>query len=147
MSVRGLQDGELLSIGVYLEEQCALRFNEMQEALQFSHEELASRFRWIAREEVSHARRLAELRDEIGGSELMRPDLQSWVVARYPAVMELWDLDDEDPEAARRQADQIEAASEHFFRSSASAALDGRLRALFGELADEEAGHRMHDER
>lgn len=142
MNVRELRDGELLVLGIYLEEQCALRFEEMQEALQFSDEELAGRFRWIAREERTHAQRIGDLRDDVGGSEWIRPDLQAWVVARYPTLMELWDPDDEDADAARRHADEIEAASEHFFRSSASATTDRRVRALFAELAEEEAAHR-----
>ena len=105
-------------------------------------EALAGRFRWIARDESSHARRLSDLRDDLGGSDLIRPDLQSWVVAHYPAVMELWDLDDDDPEAAMRQADLVESASERFYQSAAKAAASGRTRALFLELAEEEAAHR-----
>ena len=141
MNLSKESDGRLLWGGVYLEEQSALRFLEMNDAFQVTDEPSAKLFRQLSREEESHRDRLAEHWKALGSPRIPGPDVQAWLGRKYPSVLEPWDRDDDDLKRALDRVLAIEKAAEDFHRHASKATRDPRLSELFDEIAAEELAH------
>lgn len=134
-------DGQLLWVGLCLEEDCALRFHEMAEALEFVDSPHARTFRTMATDEEKHRERLASAWRTEGEPRLSAPEVRRWMSRHYPAIAEPYDREDGDGPRALERANAIERESAAFYEIAVMLAAKPDVRALMRELSRAEAEH------
>lgn len=136
-----LSDGELLCLAIQVEEECALRFQEMAWAVHFSHGPNARCFHRMASEEEEHRDRLVGPWRVEGAPPLSEPTVRLWLAVRCPEVATPWPREDDDVERALRRARTIERVCIRFYEVASRLALDPDVKSLFTRMAAEEADH------
>lgn len=131
-----------LAYAIELEQQAALRFAELADAMQASgNRECSALFRRLAEYSRRH---LADARERAGFRQLprLRPDQFAWPGMESPEAAAIWAAD---PLIGRGQALEValdaERAGLDFYSELSTAASDPEVRERAGEFACEEAEH------
>lgn len=134
-----LDEREILALAITLEEEDGRIFRDYAEGLRESYPASAKVFEEMAEEESGHRRALIDLFTQRFGSHIpmvRREDVRGFV-RRKP----LWLTKPLGLEAVRRQAEEMEAEVQNFYRKAAEQVTDARTRKLLVDLAEAETSH------
>ena len=135
-----LSEQEVLALAISSEEDDARIYRLYAERLRESYAASAAVFDGMAEEEDDHRRQLIALhRDRFG--EVI-PLLRREHVAGFHARRPVWLIENLGLETIRAQAAEMEREAGAFYARAAAHARDAATRALLGDLAAAEAGHR-----
>jgi rubrerythrin len=134
-----LTEREILALAITLEEEDGRIFRDYAEGLRETYPASARVFDAMAEEESGHRRALIDLfREKFGEHVPMvrREDVKGFV-RRKP----LWLTRPLGLEAVRRQAEELEAEVQNFYRRAAEHVTDLGIRKLLVDLAEAETAH------
>ena len=134
-----LDEQQVLSLAIALEEDDARIYNTYADALGASYPDTARLFSGMAAEEDGHRHRLIELYRSLFGERILlirRQDVRGFI-ERKP----LWLMQPLDLEKIREQAETMEADARRFYAQAARRAGNAAIRQLLGDLAAEESQH------
>jgi erythrin-vacuolar iron transport family protein len=134
-----LSEREILALAISLEEEDGRIFRDYAEGLRDAYPASAKVFEEMAEEESGHRRALIELFREKFGEHIpmvRREDVRGFV-RRKP----LWLTRPLGLEAVRRQAEELEAEVQNFYRKAAEHVGDAGIRKLLVDLAEAETSH------
>jgi rubrerythrin len=140
-----LSEREILALAISLEEEDGRIFRDYAEGLRDAYPASAKVFEAMAEEESGHRRALIELYQEKFGEHIpmvRREDVRGFV-RRKP----LWLTRPLGLEAVRRQAEELEAEVQNFYRRAAEHVTDAGIRKLLIDLAEAETAHLFLAER
>lgn len=138
-SFESLNEREVLSLAIALEEEDGKVYDNFAEGLRESYPEQAAKFDEMRRDEDGHRQRLLELFQHRFGEHLplvRREDVRGFVKRRP-----IWLERPLSLKAVRKQAEMMEVETERFYEASARRATDAGIRKLLGDLAEEERHH------
>jgi rubrerythrin len=138
-SFKSLNEREVLALAISLEEEDARVYADLADGLKDSHPDKAAQFIRLRAEEDGHRHRLLSLYGEKFGEHIpliRRQDVKGFV-PRKP----FWLARPLGLEAARKQAETMEAETRRFYEAAARQATDVSVRQLLGDLAEEERKH------
>ena len=134
-----LDERELLALAITLEEEDGRIFRDYAEGLRERYPASAKVFEEMAEEESGHRRALIDLFTQRFGPHIpmvRREDVKGFV-RRKP----LWLTRPLGLEAVRRQAEELEAEVQNFYRRAAEQVRDAATRKLLIDLAEAETSH------
>jgi erythrin-vacuolar iron transport family protein len=134
-----LSEREILALAISLEEEDGRIFRDYAEGLRETYPASAKVFEEMAEEESGHRRALIELFRQKFGEHIpmvRREDVRGFV-RRKP----LWLTRPLGLEAVRRQAEELEAEVQNFYRRAAEHVSDASIRKLLVDLAEAETAH------
>jgi rubrerythrin len=134
-----LDEREILALAITLEEEDGRIFRDYAEGLRETYPASAQVFDEMAEEESGHRRMLIDLFTERFGPHIpvvRREDVKGFV-RRKP----LWLTRPLGLEAVRRQAEELEAEVQNFYRKAAAQVGDAATRKLLVDLAEAETSH------
>ena len=134
-----LSEREILALAIGLEEEDGRIYRDYAEGLRVDYPASAAVFERMAEEESTHRHMLVELYREKFGEHIpliRREDVRGFV-RRRP----LWLMRPMGLEAVRRQAEELEAEVQNFYRKAAERVTDLGIRKLLVDLAEIEEGH------
>ncbi len=134
-----LNEREILALAITLEEEDGRIFRDYAEGLRETYPASAQVFDEMAEEESGHRRMLIDLFTERFGPHIpvvRREDVKGFV-RRKP----LWLTRPLGLEAVRRQAEELEAEVQNFYRKAAAQVGDAATRKLLVDLAEAETSH------
>jgi erythrin-vacuolar iron transport family protein len=134
-----LSEREILALAISLEEEDGRIFRDYAEGLRETYPASAKVFEEMAEEESGHRRALIELFRQKFGEHIpmvRREDVRGFV-RRKP----LWLTRPLGLEAVRRQAEELEAEVQNFYRRAAEHVTDAGIRKLLVDLAEAETSH------
>jgi rubrerythrin len=134
-----LSEREILALAISLEEEDGRIFRDYAEGLRETYPASAKVFEEMAEEESGHRRALIELFRQKFGEHIpmvRREDVRGFV-RRKP----LWLTRPLGLEAVRRQAEELEAEVQNFYRRAAEHVGDASIRKLLVDLAEAETAH------
>lgn len=134
-----LSEREILALAISLEEEDGRIFRDYAEGLRDDYPASAKVFEEMAEEESGHRRALIDLFQEKFGEHIpmvRREDVRGFV-RRKP----LWLTRPLGLEAVRRQAEELEAEVQNFYRRAAEHVTDASIRKLLVDLAEAETAH------
>lgn len=140
-----LNEQQILSLAIALEEEDALIYNNYAEGLAERFPDTAKLFRAMAAEEDRHRHRLIELYRQRFGEHILlirRKDVRGFIERKPIWLMQPLDLD-----RIRAQIEVMEADSRRFYAQAARRSSDASVRQLLGDLAAEESRHQSQAER
>jgi rubrerythrin len=138
-SFKSLSEQEILALAISQEEEDARIYDDLAEGLKDTYPAQAEEFRRLRAEEDGHRHRLLDLYKQRFGEHIpliRRQDVKGFV-RRRPA----WLVRPLGLNAARKQAETMEAETKRFYEASARRATDAGVRQLLGDLAEEERKH------
>src|SRR5947209_3920500 len=138
-SFRSLSEKEVLALAISQEEEDARIYDDLADGLKDSHPDQAEQFRKMRAEEDGHRHRLLDLYRQRFGEHIpliRRQDVKGFVRRRPVWLVRPLGLD-----AARKQAETMEAETRRFYEAAARRATDAGVRQLLGDLAEEERRH------
>jgi rubrerythrin len=138
-SFTDLSEREILALAIGLEEEDGRIFRDYAEGLREEYPASAKVFEEMAEEESGHRRALIDLfRDKFGEHIPMvrREDVRGFVKRRPLWLTRPLGLD-----AVRRQAEELEAEVQNFYRRAAEHVTDASIRKLLVDLAEAETSH------
>jgi len=138
-SFRSLSEKEVLALAISQEEEDARIYDDLAEGLKDSHPAQADQFRKMRVEEDGHRHRLLDLYRQRFGEHIpliRRQDVKGFVRLRPVWLVRPLGLD-----AARKQAETMEAETKRFYEAASRQATDAGVRQLLGDLAEEERRH------
>jgi erythrin-vacuolar iron transport family protein len=135
-----LSEQEILALAVSSEEDDARIYRTYAERLRADFPASAAVFEGMAAEEDAHRRRLIDKHRERFGEVI--PLIRREHVAGYYARRPVWLVENLGVDRIRAEADAMERQAEAFYRDAAAHTTDAGTRALLGDLAAAEAGHR-----
>jgi rubrerythrin len=134
-----LSEREILALAISLEEEDGRIFRDYAEGLRETYPASAKVFEEMAEEESGHRRALIDLFRQKFGEHIpmvRREDVRGFV-RRKP----LWLTRPLGLEAVRRQAEELEAEVQNFYRRAAEHVGDASIRKLLVDLAEAETAH------
>lgn len=134
-----LSEREILALAIALEEEDGRIYRDYADGLRDDYPASARVFEEMAAEESEHRRMLIDLFRERFGEHIplvRREDVRGFL-RRRP----LWLSRPLKIEAVRRQAEELEAEVQNFYRKAAARVSDAGLRKLLVDLAEAEADH------
>jgi rubrerythrin len=134
-----LSEREILALAISLEEEDGRIFRDYAEGLRETYPASAKVFEEMAEEESGHRRALIDLFRQKFGEHIpmvRREDVRGFV-RRKP----LWLTRPLGLEAVRRQAEELEAEVQNFYRRAAEHVSDASIRKLLVDLAEAETAH------
>lgn len=134
-----LDEREILALAITLEEEDGRIFRDYAEGLRETYPASARVFDEMAEEESGHRRALIDLFTERFGPHIpmvRREDVRGFVRRRPVWLTRPLRL-----EAVRRQAEELEAEVQHFYRKAAARVGDAATRKLLVDLAEAETSH------
>ncbi|MDF1584988.1 iron exporter MbfA [Marinimicrococcus flavescens] len=134
-----LSEREILALAIALEEEDGRIYRDYVDGLRDDYPASARVFEEMAAEESGHRRMLIDLFRERYGEHIplvRREDVRGFL-RRRP----LWLSRPLKIEAVRRQAEELEAEAQNFYRKAAARVSDAGLRKLLVDLAEAEADH------
>lgn len=134
-----LDEREILALAITLEEEDGRIFRDYAEGLRETYPASAKVFEEMAEEESGHRRMLIDLYARRFGAHIpmvRREDVKGFV-RRRP----LWLTRPLGLEAVRRQAEEMEAEVQNFYRRAAEQVGDAATRKLLVDLAEAETSH------
>lgn len=134
-----LDEREILALAITLEEEDGRIFRDYAEGLREQYPASAKVFEEMAEEESGHRRALIDLFTQRFGPHIpmvRREDVKGFV-RRKP----LWLTKPLGLEAVRRQAEELEAEVQNFYRRAAEQVRDAATRKLLIDLAEAETSH------
>ncbi|MDX6748891.1 ferritin family protein [Geminicoccaceae bacterium 1502E] len=134
-----LFEREILALAIALEEEDGRIYRDYADGLRDDYPASARVFEEMAAEESEHRRMLIALFRERFGEHIplvRREDVRGFL-RRRP----LWLSRPLKIEAVRRQAEELEAEAQNFYRKAATRVSDAGLRKLLVDLAEAEADH------
>jgi erythrin-vacuolar iron transport family protein len=134
-----LGEREILALAISLEEEDGRIFRDYAEGLRDEYPASAKVFEEMAEEESGHRRALIDLFRRKFGEHIpmvRREDVRGFV-RRKP----LWLTRPLGLEAVRRQAEELEAEVQNFYRKAAEQVGDASVRKLLVDLAEAETSH------
>ena len=134
-----LGEREILALAISLEEEDGRIFRDYAEGLRDTYPASAKVFEAMAEEESGHRRALIDLFRRKFGEHIpmvRREDVRGFV-RRRP----LWLTRPLGLEAVRRQAEELEAEVQNFYRKAAEQVGDASVRKLLVDLAEAETSH------
>jgi rubrerythrin len=138
-SFKSLSEREVLALAIALEEEDARIYADLADGLKDSHPSQAEEFRRIRTEEDGHRHRLLDVYRQRFGEHIpliRRQDVKGFVQRRPVWLVRPLGLD-----AARKQAETMEAETRRFYEVAARHSTDAGTRQLLGDLAEEERKH------
>lgn len=135
-----LSEQEIIALAISSEEDDARIYRLYAEYLRDEYPDSAKIFDGMAVEEDTHRRRLIELYQARFGNVI--PLIRREHVAGFYARSPVWLIENLGLERIRDEAAKMEADAEAFYTKAASKTADADTRALLGDLAAEEAGHK-----
>jgi rubrerythrin len=134
-----LSEREILALAITLEEEDGRIFRDYAEGLRESYPASAKVFEAMAEEESGHRRALIALFQKKFGDHIpmVRREHVRGFVRRKP----LWLTRPLGLEAVRRQAEELEAEVQNFYRRAAEHVTDASIRKLLIDLAEAETAH------
>jgi rubrerythrin len=138
-SFNELSEREILALAISLEEEDGRIYRDYAEGLRADYPASAEVFDAMAEEESGHRRMLLDLYRERFGEHIpmIRRDDVRGFVRRRP----LWLTRPLGLDAVRRQAEELEAEVQNFYRKAAERVTDVGLRKLLVDLAEAEEDH------
>jgi erythrin-vacuolar iron transport family protein len=138
-SFNELTEREILALAISLEEEDGRIYRDYAEGLRADYPASAAVFEAMAEEESGHRRMLLDLYRERFGDHIpmIRRDDVRGFVRRRP----LWLTRPLGLDAVRRQAEELEAEVQNFYRKAAERVGDVGLRKLLIDLAEAEEDH------
>jgi erythrin-vacuolar iron transport family protein len=138
-SFNELTEREILALAISLEEEDGRIYRDYAEGLRADYPASAAVFEAMAEEESGHRRMLLDLYRERFGDHIpmIRRDDVRGFVRRRP----LWLTRPLGLDAVRRQAEELEAEVQNFYRKAAERVGDVGLRKLLVDLAEAEEDH------
>lgn len=140
-SFESLDEREVLSLAIAMEEEDAKVYDNFAEGLRENYPEQAQKFNQMRRDEEGHGHRLLELFRSRFGEHLplvRREDVRGFIKRRP-----IWLERPLSLKAARKQAELMELETERFYEAAARRATDAGIRQLLGDLAAEERHHAL----
>jgi erythrin-vacuolar iron transport family protein len=134
-----LGEREILALAISLEEEDGRIFRDYAEGLRDAYPASAKVFEELAEEESGHRRALIDLFRRKFGEHIpmvRREDVRGFVRRRPLWLTRPLGLD-----AVRRQAEELEAEVQNFYRKAAAQVGDAGIRKLLVDLAEAEASH------
>jgi len=138
-SFKSLDEREILSLAISLEEEDARIYDDFAEGLQATHPSVAEQFRKMRAQEDGHRHRLLDLYRQRFGEHIpliRRQDVKGFVRRRPVWLTRPLGLN-----AVRKQAETMELETRRFYEKSARRTTDVGIRQLLGDLAEEEREH------
>ena len=144
-SFQSLSEQEILALAISLEEEDARIYDDFAEGLRNDYPATADTLKEMRAEEDGHRHRLLTLYREKFGEHIpliRRHDVKGFV-QRKP----IWLVRPLGLEAVRKNIEEMELETKHFYEKAAQQATDAGVRQLLGDLAEEERKHqRLADE-
>jgi len=140
-SFESLNEREVLSLAIALEEEDGKVYDNFAEGLRESYPVQAAKFDEMRCDEDRHRHQLLDLFQSRFGEHLplvRREDMRGFVKRRP-----IWLERPLSLKAALRQAEMMELETERFYEASARRATDAGIRQLLGDLAAEERHHAL----
>lgn len=140
-SFESLNEREVLSLAIALEEEDAKVYDNFAEGLRQAYPQQAAAFEKMRDEEEGHHHRLLDLYLSRFGDHLplvRREDVRGFIKRRPVWLDRPLSL-----KAARKQAELMELETERFYEVSARRATDEGIRKLLADLAAEERHHAL----
>lgn len=140
-SFENLNEREVLSLAIALEEEDGKVYDNFAEGLRESYPVQAAKFDEMRCDEDRHRHQLLDLFQSRFGEHLplvRREDMRGFVKRRP-----IWLERPLSLKAALRQAEMMELETERFYEASARRATDAGIRQLLGDLAAEERHHAL----
>jgi rubrerythrin len=138
-SFDSLNEREVLSLAIALEEEDAKVYDNFAEGLRESYPDQAAKFDEMRRDEEGHGQRLRALYRSRFGEHLpliRREDVRGFIKHRPIWLQRPLSL-----KAARKQAALMEMETQRYYEASARRATDAGIRKLLLDLAEEEGHH------
>src|SRR5262245_59397013 len=135
---KSLNEREVLALAISLEEDARI-YADLADGLKDSHPVQAEEFRRLRAEEDGHRHRLLDLYRQRFGDHIpliRRHDVKGFVRRRPVWLARPLTL-----EAARKQAETMEAETRRFYEAAARKTTEAGTRQLLGDLAEEERRH------
>jgi erythrin-vacuolar iron transport family protein len=140
-----LNEQQLLSLAISLEEQDARIYDEFYDGLKESYPDTAHMFRAMADEETGHRHRLLDLYQKKFGDRL--PLIRAQDVKGFIQRKPVWMSRPLGLDKVRESAELMEAEAKRFYVRATRQATDAGIRQLLGDLAAEERKHEANAEK
>jgi rubrerythrin len=134
-----LSEKEILALAISNEEEDSRIYADFAERLRADYPASTKIFEEMADEEGEHRRRLLDLYRQKFGEHI--PLIRRQDVRGFVQHKPVWQIRQLGIETVRKQAQVMEAETQHFYRRAAARSTDASLRKLLGDLAEAEARH------